>query len=296
MRNIGPGDETEVLRLIDESFHGLEYLPRVKAGIYSPYLNREGSFVAEQAGKIVGCICFTDLPHSRWFETRYLAVGNNDPVIASRLISKAEEYARSKKAERLKVYVPAVQPYVGLYTDAGFRPARRDVRVLWDLKRVGDQQVSNEFEIRDLDVSMADEASTVWGQGLSPYWDWWIEEQTGPESASSWVRDSVRKHDHWTGAFQGGKMIGNSLVEPDRYGKGDARFNGVYMLPEHRGRGVGSALMRAVIAKAQGLGQQTMRVYTMSYLEHLAPGVILYLKNGGGIEAEYLRLEKSYHE
>ena len=54
--------------------------------------------------------------------------------------------------------------------------------------------------------------------------------------------------------------------------------------------------MRAVIAKAQGLGQQTMRVYTMSYLDRLAPGVILYLKNGGGIEAEYLRLEKSYNE
>ncbi len=78
LRNINPGNETEVLRLIDESFHGFEYLPRVRLGISGPYLNHEGSFIAEQAGKIVGCICFTDLPHSRWFETRYLGIGKNE--------------------------------------------------------------------------------------------------------------------------------------------------------------------------------------------------------------------------
>ncbi len=216
-----------------------------------------------------------------------------NPVIASRLISKAEEYAQSKNAERLKAYVPAVQPYAGFYASAGFTATRRDVRVVWDLKRVQNKQVSGEFEITDLNADMANEASRVWARGLSPYWDWWIEEQAGPESASSWVKDSVKKHDPWVGAFTGNRMIGTSLVWPDRYGPGEARFNGVYVVPEHRSKGVGSALMRAITTKAQGLGQHRMNVYTMSYLDHLAPGAILYLKNGGGIEAEYLRLEKT---
>jgi hypothetical protein len=35
-----------------------------------------------------------------------------------------------------------------------------------------------------------------------------------------------------------------------------------------------------------------MKVYTLAYLDSLAPGAILYLKSNGKIEAEYLQLQK----
>jgi hypothetical protein len=55
---------------------------------------------------------------------------------------------------------------------------------------------------------------------------------------------------------------------------------------------VGSALMKATIREAQRLHQKEMKVYTLAFLDHLAPGAILYLRSGGRIEAEYLQLER----
>jgi hypothetical protein len=51
-------------------------------------------------------------------------------------------------------------------------------------------------------------------------------------------------------------------------------------------------LMKATIDEAQRRNQVTMRVYTLAFLDHLAPGAVLYLKTGGRIEGEYLQLQK----
>src|SRR5437879_8811963 len=107
-----------------------------------------------------------------------------------------------------------------------------------------------------------------------------------------WVIDSFTKAHGWIGAFLVGKLVGLSILRPDSYGLGEARFNGAYALPGFRGRGVGSALMRATIQEATRLKQKRMKIYTLAYLDHLAPGAILYLKSQGRIEAEYLQLQK----
>lgn len=293
LRSFRPGDETLILEILAESFRGLEYLPRLKAELSGRYFNREGSFIAEKDGSPVGCVGFRNLPHRNWFEIRYLGVRDNSSVrlVAEKLIARAVGHAGSKHFERLKAFVPATQPYVDSYKNAGFGPVRRQLRVEWELTTSSGRSEGS-VPIRELSEDMAEEASSVWVEGLRPHWDWWIEEQGGPEAAGSWIKESVGKRENWIGAFAAEKLVGTTLIWRDFYGPGEARFNGVYVLPEFRVKGFGSALMNAAIRKGKQLGQRRMNVYTVAYLDHLAPGAVLYLKSGGRIEAEYLQLER----
>jgi len=50
--------------------------------------------------------------------------------------------------------------------------------------------------------------------------------------------------------------------------------------------------MKATIREGHRLNQKKMKVYTLAFLDYLAPGSLLYLKSGGKIEAEYLQLQR----
>ena len=63
----------------------------------------------------------------------------------------------------------------------------------------------------------ADEAAGVWIKGLRPYWDYWIEEQGGPEPLGAWVRESVSKRQGWIGAFIDEKLVGLSILRCDAW-------------------------------------------------------------------------------
>ena len=290
IRNLRPGDEAKFLEVQSETFRGLEYLPRVRIGL--PGLIPEGSFIAEKNGSMVGCIGVIKLGHEGWFEIRNLAVRDPDlGGLARELLTSALEYVYMQNPQYVKGYTHAVQPYVDLYKHAGFEPLRRIVRIGWDFPITYPVE-QNMVETRGLTKDFADEAADVWVEGLRPFWDWWIEEEGGSKEVADWVKESVTKDQGWIGAFLSGKLVGLSILRPDSYGLGEARFNGAYALPGFRGRGVGSALMRATIQEATRLKQKRMKIYTLACLDHLAPGAILYLKSQGRIEAEYLQLQK----
>src|SRR6266498_314493 len=78
--------------------------------------------------------------------------------------------------------------------------------------------------------------------------------------------------------------VGLVGIIPDYYERGVAWFRGAFVLPEHREKRIGSALMSEISRFAKTLGQTKMVVYTFSYLDSLAPGALLYLKTGGKIE------------
>jgi len=241
---------------------------------------------------MVGCIGVIKLGHEGWFEIRNLAVRDPDlGGLARELLTSALEYVYMQNPQYVKGYTHAVQPYVDLYKHAGFEPLRRIVRIGWDFPITYPVE-QNMIETRGLTKDFANEAADVWVEGLRPFWDWWIEEEGGSKEIADWVKESVRKDQGWIGAFVSGKLVGLSILRPDSYGSGEARFNGAYALPGFRGRGVGSALMRATIQEATRLKQKRMKIYTLAYLDHLAPGAILYLKSQGRIEAEYLQLQK----
>ena len=287
-RNLIATDEPQFVELQIGAFKGLEYLPRIKVGLAA--LDKQGSFVAERDGSIFGCIGLLKLDRPGWFEIRNLALRNPAQTdTAKKLIRHVADYVKANDAEYVKAFTPAVQPYVDVYKETGFVPVRRSLRICWDISAC--QVHENKIETRELSKESADDAAQVWLMALRPYWDYWIEEQGGSESIEAWVRDSVAKRQGWIGAFIDNKLVGLSILRCDSYGSGEARFNGAYATPEFRKQGVGSALMSATIREARRRNQTTMRVYTLAFLDHLAPGAVLYLKTGGRIEGEYLQLQ-----
>jgi N-acetylglutamate synthase-like GNAT family acetyltransferase/GNAT superfamily N-acetyltransferase len=292
VRSFRPGDEETFFELLNHSFGTLEYLPRLKAEIIGPYLNREGCFIAEMKGSAIGCVGLRNHPRQKWHEIRYLAVKNSElrVSVAQNLVARAALYAESIHAEHLTAFVPAIQPYVDVYKSVGFEPVRRSIRIDWELteRPTGNGNVQTQELLKE----HANDAAEVWVEGLRPYWNYWIEEQGGPEELKSWVKGSVGTEAGWIGAFFDEQLVGLAILRPDSYGSGEARFNGAYVLPKFREKRIGSALMNATICEAQRLHQKRMKVYTLAFLDHLAPGSLLYLKSGGKIEAEYLQLQK----
>jgi GNAT superfamily N-acetyltransferase len=267
----------------------------VRAEISGPYFIREGSFIAEQNGSAVGCVGLRNFPREKWLDIRYLAVRDSESraLIAEKLVAQAIRHADSTHCETLKANVPAVQPYVDVYKRSGFQPVRRSLRIGWDL--TAQPMERSKILTRDLSKESANDAAEVWVEGLRPFWDWWIEEQCGPETLGDWVKESVGNDRGWTEAFLYEKLVGLAILRADSYGQGQAKFNGAYALPKYRGQGVGSALMNATIREAQRLHQKEMKVYTLAFIDHLALGAILYPRSGGRIEGEYLQLQRKIH-
>lgn len=292
-RNFASGDENVFLDLLKNCFGSLEYPPRLRGEITGPYLDHKGSFIAEKDSAPIGCVGLRRFPKENWSEIRYLATksGAERVSLAQTLVFKTIEHAEANNVQQLKAFVPAVEPFVGIYKKAGFTPARRSLRISWDLTSITAEESS--VQTKWISKEHANEAADVWIEGLRPYWDYWIEEQGGPEECKRWVRESVGTDPWWIGAFHDQKLIGLSIFRADAYGPGEGRFNGAYVLPKYRKQGIGSALMRFTIREAQRQNQKKMNVYTLGFLDYLAPGSLLYLKSGGKIEAEYLQFERA---
>ena len=289
-RSFRQTDRDDLLKLQDDVFRVLEYVPRVRVNLGA--LDPEGSLVAERNGSIIGSVGLFKLDRLGWFEISKLAVRDEKPEdLARQLLRMVLGNLGVKNPRFLKATTPSIQPYVDVYKSQGFEPVRRSIRIYWDISSV--QTRPAKIETRELEKDSADEAADVWVKGLRPYWDYWIEESGGAEELKAWTRQSISdKTQRWLGAFIDRKLVGLAMIRADSYGPGEARFNGAYALPEFRGKGIGSELMNATFREAQRLNQKTMRVYTLAFLDHLAPGAVLYLKSGGKIEAEFLQLEK----
>lgn len=106
-------------------------------------------------------------------------------------------------------------------------------------------------------------------------------------------REDEKRGARWLLASYDKEIAGVTGIIPDYYGKGSAWFRGAMVLPEYRGKGIGSVLMSRISQLGKKLGQKEMTVYTFSYLDSLAPGALLYLRSGGKIEAEYLQLSRA---
>jgi len=291
IRTYSANDEESLLDILLDAFGSFGDIQRTRATFSSKRFQPTGCFIAEENKQPVGWVAATSLPRDKWFVIRYLSVKKSaqQSAIARCLLSSAIAYVESKNPTFLRATTPAIQPFVSIYQEYGFSPIRRDFRISWQLSEVP-LISSPQIKMEPLTTERMDDACRVYVKALSPFWDWRTEEEGGTIAVSATLREDVVRGAKWFLASSGGNQVGLAGIIPDYYEKGVAWFRGAFVLPDYRGRGIGSALMSKMTEFARSLDQRKMVVYTFSYLDSLAPGALLYLRTGGKIEAEYLQL------
>ncbi len=294
LRRSRHGDDAVLLEILNEAYGGMHDIQGTKAVLSSGSFNQEACFIAEDNGSAIGCIAVTTLPRKNWLVIRYLAVRRAMSRIeaAERLLRRAIEYAESKSFEYLRATTPAIQPYVDVYKTLGFIPIRRDFRISWNLQE-NPVTAEKAIDLKEVTSENMESAARIFVKSLDPFWDWRTEEQGGQEAAACSFEEEPGRGAKWMLVLSGGLVVGLTGLIPDYYKAGEGRFRGAFVLPEHRAKGLGTAIMREALSWAAKLAQRKMTVYTFSYLDSLAPGALLYLKSGGKIDSEYLQLQKS---
>ena len=294
VRAFSRGEESVLLAILKDAFGVFADIPRTKATLSSRRFDADGCFVAEEKGVPIGLVAATSLPRDKWFVIRYLSIrrATTQTQIAERLLAEVIGYVESKGPEFLRATTPAVQPYVEAYRKFGFKPLRRDFRISWQINDVPDTGDSR-LETEGVSDETMDSASSIFARALSPYWDWRTEEEGGIAAVAESFKQDRSRGAKWILARSNKEHVGLVGIIPDYYEPGVAWFRGAFVLPEHRGKKVGSALMSEIARFAKHLRQREMIAYTFSYLDSLAPGALLYLKSGGKIEAEYLQLSRT---
>jgi GNAT superfamily N-acetyltransferase len=293
IRHFSRGEESLLLDILNDAIGGFADARRTRAALSSPRFDVDGCFVAEENGVPIGWVAATRLPRDKWFVIRYLSVRRamHRTSLVESLLARAITYVDSKKPEFLRATTPAIQPYVEAYRKFGFKPLRRDFRIVWkvdDVSDIGDVRLETQ-EVTDETI---DRASGLYVRALSPYWDWRTEEEGGTGTVVNVIKEDRSRGARWFLSSLDKEPAGLAGIIPDYYEPGVTWFRGAFVVPEHRGKGIGSALMSEVSRIAKNFGQTRMVVYTFSYLDSLAPGALLYLRTGGKIEAEYLQLAR----
>jgi GNAT superfamily N-acetyltransferase len=293
IRRFSRGEESLLLDVLNHAIGNFADAQRTRAALSSPRFDTDGCFVAEENGAPIGWVAATRLPRDKWFVIRYLNVrcAMHRTSLVESLLAKAITYVESKKPEFLRATTPAIQPYVEAYQKFGFKPLRRDFRIVWkvdDVPDIGDARLETQ-EVTDETI---DQASRLYVRALSPYWDWRTEEEGGTGTVADVIKEDRLRGARWFLSSLDEEPAGLVGIIPDYYESGVAWFRGAFVVPEHRGKRIGFALMSEISGIAKNLGQSKMVVYTFSYLDSLAPGALLYLKTGGKIEAEYLQLAR----
>jgi len=291
VRALRVGEEEVLLSILDKTFGVFHSEKEARSLLSSARFDLNGCFIAEEDGSPVGSVAVTRLPRNNWFVIRYLAVGRRGKKaeIAGALLTRALNYAKSSSAEFIRATTPAIQPYVSIYKKHGFVPLRRDFRISWE---IGQTTGEGKVHLRVVEVSeeTSREAAQVFVRTLSPIWDWRTEEQGGPARVADSFLEGLMRGERWFLCHEDGNIVGLAGLIPDYYKSGEARFRGAYVVPEHRGKGIGLAVMKEALSLARKMGQHRMVVYTFSNLDCLAPGALLYLRSGGRIETEYTML------
>lgn len=293
VRGFDSGEEGTILEILKAAFGSFMELTQPRRVMTSRFFDPSACFMAEEDGSRVGCVALTGLPRERWYVVRYLAVkpSRSRVRIAEKLLAKVLEYAESKRPQFVRATTPAIQPYVDVYKRHGFQPVRRDFRITWDLKE--SRTVPHvPISLRPVTEETAREAAGMFVRSLASLWDWRTAEQGGTKEVEQSFIEGMKNGEQWMLGQSDGHNVGMVGIIPDFYKHGEARFRGAYVVPEYRGRGIGTALMGEVSRLAWKKGQRKMTVYTFSYLDCLAPGALLYLRSGGRIDAEYLQLQK----
>lgn len=299
IRPFEEGDGAALQTVLGTCFHGIERwsLERIKRLTSSTDFEPKNLLLAVSQAMVVGCVRIVRLPRGDAYVVRDLAALSpyNADEIAGNLLESALLQLEGLEPTFIRARTPILEPYVSAYRRRGFAPVRRVLTMSWDLTVPAPMMKSAvAVKITERKVHGAKVLAELYLIGLSPYWDWWIADRGGPSALLSVLTEhfqSIPDQETWLVAELEGNPVGLSGASPST--SEEVVLEGVYVLPEFRGKGIGSTLMSATLAELRRVGQSKLVVYdTFSDLESYAPAVGLYLKSGGRIEAEYLHLER----
>lgn len=159
IRRFSRGEESLLLGVLNDALGGFADAQRTRAALSSPRFDTDGCFVAEENGVPIGWVATTRLPRDKWFVIRYLNVRRamRRASLVESLLAKAIAYVESKKPEFLRATTPAIHPYVEAYRKFGFKPLRRDFRIVWkvdDVPDIGDARLETQ-EVTDETIDRA---------------------------------------------------------------------------------------------------------------------------------------------
>lgn len=254
-------------------------------------------WVAVEGSRVVGCIRVHALPRSDAYVIRDLAVQHGESGILDPLLGAALEYLAQVRATLVRVSTPDVPPYPKAYRRRGFVPVRRAVTLVWDLSESAWRKPTL------ANVAVVDAAgyrptilAELYVEGMRPYWDWYIDERGGAATLKRRVADHFASgpgdDELWLVAEHDGEPVG--LAGASELEQDEADLEGVYVLPEHRGRGVGSALMDATLAGVSERARRLVVGETVTFLEGDTPSVRLYRRSGARLGAEYVHLQADW--
>ena len=256
-------------------------------------------WLAADGPRVAGCIRVQPQARPGAYVIRELAVRRRESAILDPLLGAVLEYLAEVRATLVRASTPDVPPYPETYRRRGFVPVRRAVTLAWDLS-APTWRAPTPAEVAVVEAARHPAAvlAELYVEGMRPYWDWYIDERGGVAALKRRVADhfaSGPSHaELWLVAEHHGEPAG--LSGASELHADEAELEGVYVLLEHRGRGIGSVLMEATLA---GVRERTERLVvgeTITFLEGDTPSVRLYRRSGARLRAEYLHLQADWEE
>jgi len=296
IRRFRSGDAAPLARVLDRCFGPMETwtAERVDALVSS---NADASrlWVALDGSRQVGCVRVHPVPRPGAHVIRELAVDADRPEpIVDRLLNVALDHLCELKATIVRASTPQVRLYTDAYRRRGFVPVRRTLTLAWDMSgQPWAAPSSASVVVHDAGRYAPELLAALYVEGMRPYWDWYIDERGGIEALKRRAAEhftSLRgKHERWLVAELAASAVGLSGVSA--LAAEEADLEGVYVLPAHRGKGVGSALMQATLAMVSERTTRLVVTETTSFLDSDIPSIRLYVRSGAQPQAEYVHLQ-----
>lgn len=253
-----------------------------------------GFWVALDGSRPIGCLRISRLARADGYVIGELAV-DADPAepIVDALLDVGLGHLDRLGSAYVRASTPMLSPYPEAYRRRGFVPVRRALTLVWDLTgSPWSPESSSAAEVRGSDGYPPELLAQLYVEGMRPYWDWWIDERGGAEAYAQRVAthfaSPLANDELWLVGELGGSAAG--LVGATELGEEEADFEGVYVLPAHRGRGVGSVLLRSALDRVRGRSPRMVVGETTTLLDADLPSIRLYRRSGAGQRAEYLHL------
>jgi GNAT superfamily N-acetyltransferase len=252
-------------------------------------------WVALDGSRQVGCVRVHPVPRPGAHVIRELAVDADrlEPIV-DRLLDIALDRLSNLNAALVRASTPPMRLYTGAYRRRGFVPVRRALTLAWDLSgQPWAAPSSATTVVHDARRYAPDLLAELYVEGMRPYWDWYIDERGGAEALKRRAAEhftSLRGEDErWLVAELAASPVG--LAGVSALAADEADLEGVYVLPAHRGEGVGSALMQVTLAMVRERTTRLVVTETTSFLESDIPSIRLYVRSGAQPQAEYVHLQ-----